>query len=383
MPASIPIRRRSVLAIGGGLAATLAFPAGQLFAETDMQRRFVFIIQRGAADGLNTLIPFGDPALVQLRGRDAAMPDGLVKLDGTFALHPSLANVAALYRKGQASFVHAVASRYRERSHFDAQNLLENGASEPYARDDGWLNRLVGMIPATGPGGVAIAPVMPLALRGPASATSFAPSYLHIGSSDVIARAGELYASDPALAAAWQAAMATQDLVPDGNEKDGPAALGKIAAGFLAKADGPRIAMLEIDGWDTHLAQAPRLGGKLTQLDRMIAGLQEGLGTVWNDTVVVVATEFGRTAAFNGTAGTDHGTGSVAMLLGGAVRGGRIVSDWPGLRQQDLLEARDLRPTMSLENLIASAAAQTFGLDPEKTGKTLFGMPATVDGLVA
>jgi uncharacterized protein (DUF1501 family) len=355
-------------------AALLATPR-MLFAQAATERRFIFIIQRGAADGLNTIIPYAEPAYASRRGALALEPESALKLDGTFALHPSLAQVGQLYAAGQASFVHAVASPYRDRSHFDGQNVLETGGSAPYQVKDGWMNRLLGALPRQGKDAIAFAPAVPLALRGAVEVASYAPSRLPHANEDLLQRVERLYASDAQLHSLWTAALSARGMAgaTDGAPgRQDAAALGRMAAGFLARADGPRLAMIETNGWDTHSAQNGRLSGQLRNLDSLIAGLQQGLGDAWTQTVILVATEFGRTVAANGTGGTDHGTGSAAMLIGGAVQGGRVVSDWPGLAPASLFEGRDLKPTLSLDALIAQACAETFALDPVRTARILF-----------
>ena len=347
-------------------------------------RRFVFIIQRGAADGLNIVVPYGDPDYARLRGQ-LAVTEG-IKLNGHFALNPALAESAKMYAKGQAIFVHAVASPYRDRSHFDGQNVLETGGTQPYAVRDGWLNRLVSMMPRTKDEAIALAPTVPPALRGKADVSSFAPAALPQPSDDLLQRVSRLYQSDMQFHALWTQALETRGMAA-GNESKGqnPAALGKLAASFLVQPNGPRIAMLETGGWDTHTGQAFRLTAQLKALDATIAALQDNLGPVWDQTVVVVATEFGRTAAANGTGGTDHGTGSAAILFGGALNGGRVIADWPGLGQSNLFEARDLKPTIALDVLIANLAAETFALDPHLVARTLFSGvegSAAISGLV-
>ena len=166
--------------------------------------------------------------------------------------------------------------------------------------------------------------------------------------------------------------MTARGLAADAGARQDPASVGKLAASFLVRDDGPRIAMIETGGWDTHSGQAGRLAAQLKALDTMVAALRDGLGPTWSKTTVLVATEFGRTAAANGTGGTDHGTGSVAMLIGGAVSGGRVMTDWPGLSQANLYEGRDLKPTTSLDALISGAAAESLGLDPHHAANTLF-----------
>jgi len=355
-------------------AAALLSVSPVLFAQAASERRFVFIIQRGAADGLNTVIPYAEPAYAGLRGALAVDSASALKLDGTFALHPSLVNVRQLFADGQASFFHAVASPYRDRSHFDGQNVLETGGSAPYQVKDGWLNRLAALLPRTGKEAIAFSPAVPMALRGAAEVTTYAPSALPQANDELMMRVEQLYASDAQLHAIWSSALSARGMaggMAGGPNRD-PAVLGRMAAGFLARADGPRIAMIETGGWDTHSGQNARLAGQLRSLDGLLGGLHEGLGAAWAETVILVATEFGRTVASNGTGGTDHGTGAAAMLLGGAVQGGRVRADWPGLAPASLLEGRDLRPTLGLDTLIASACAEAFQIEPERTTRVLF-----------
>ena len=363
-----------------GATALLAAPR-VLFAQAATERRFIFVIQRGAADGLNTVIPYAEPAYASLRGALAIDSANALKLDGSFALHPSLARCHALYGAGQASFFHAVASPYRDRSHFDGQNVLETGGSAPYQLKDGWMNRLLGELPRGGKPAVAFTPGVPLALRGAVEVTSYAASALPQANEDLMMRVEQLYAGDAQLHALWSSALEARGMAGGAggaSNRQDAAALGQMAARFLARADGPRVAMIETNGWDTHSGQNARLATQLRGLDALVAGLQDGLGPVWAQTVVLVATEFGRTAAANGTGGTDHGTGAVAMLLGGAVQGGRIVADWPGLAPANLHEGRDLRPTLALDALLAAACAESFGLDPDRLTRVLFPQGAAV-----
>ena len=370
--------RRSFL---GAAAAGLFLGApAVVFAQAATDRRFVFIVQRGAADGLNTVIPYADPAYAPLRRELAIDPATAIRLDGMFALHPALVEFGKLHAAGQALFVHAMASPYRDRSHFDGQNVLESGGGAPYELRDGWMNRLVNLLPHAGKEPIAFAPTVPLALRGAAAVTSYAPSALPQANDDLLLRVQQLYASDPQLHALWSAAMDARSMASmsaEARNQQNPAALGRMAAGFLAQANGPRLAMIETSGWDTHGAQNGRLTNQLKSLDAMVGGLRDGLGDAWSQTVVVVATEFGRTAAANGTGGTDHGTASAALLAGGAVQGGRVIADWPGLSAAALYEGRDVRPTMDLDALIAALAADTFSLDRERVGRALFPRIAT------
>jgi uncharacterized protein (DUF1501 family) len=355
-------------------AALLASP-GILFAQAATERRFVFIIQRGAADGLNTLIPYADPAYASARGALAIDASSALKLDGTFALHPALGHLQKLYGEGQAILFHAVASAYRDRSHFDGQNVLETGGRAPYQIKDGWMNRLLSQLPRSGKEAIAFSPAIPMAFQGALPVTSYAPSSLPQANDELMLRVEQLYAEDKQLHALWSSALEARGMAGGasaGTSRTDVTALGRMAAGFLSRADGPRLAMIETSGWDTHSGQAARLTTQLRNLDNLLAGLQEGMGTTWDKTVVLVATEFGRTVAANGTGGTDHGTGAAAMLIGGAVKGGRIVTDWPGLAKGSLLDGRDLMPTLALESLIAAACAESFALEPERIASVLF-----------
>ena len=375
--------------IGAGAIGTvaMAFAPRMAFAKAETDKRFVFIIQRGAADGLGTVAPIGDPAFAGARGVLAADFDGATKLDSMFALHPSLTNIGRLYTGGQALFAHAVASPYRDRSHFDGQNVLETGGAGAYQVKEGWLNRMLGLLPPSQAKAIAVAATVPLALRGSHDVSSYAPSALPRASDDLLQRVSMLYEGDSQLHALWSEAMGTRALTSDmaDDNSRNAAATGALAAKLLAPKNGARIAMIETGGWDTHAGQRNRLALQLRGLDGMVGALQAGLGPLWADTMVLVATEFGRTVAVNGTAGTDHGTASSAMLFGGGVKGGRVMADWPGLAPAALFEARDLKPTMQLDAFIGGAVAGHFGVEPGRAMVALFpdSKVAAVQGLVS
>lgn len=362
------LNRRNFVALGASAIVTSAFGPRIAFARAATERRFVFIIQRGAADGLGTLAPIGDPAFAGQRGVLAQDFVSAPRLDSMFALHPAMTKTLGLWQAKQALFVHAVASPYRERSHFDGQNVLETGGSSAYALKDGWLNRLLSLLPADDKA-IALAATIPMALRGPVEVASYAPSALPDASDDLLARVSAMYRDDPQLHAIWEQATATRMLTSDGRNA---AATGTLAAKLLTAEGGARIAMIETGGWDTHAQQRGRLTGQLRGLDAMVGAIRDGLGSLWADTILVVATEFGRTVKVNGTQGTDHGTGSLAMLIGGAVNGGRVVADWPGLGDAALYENRDLKPTTGLDTLLSSAVASHFDLTAARTAQKLF-----------
>lgn len=368
------LNRRFFIASGIAGIGVTAFP-GLAWAVSATTKKFIFVIQRGAADGLATLAPIGDPDFIRARGDLAEESLSGTKLDGMFALHPAMAECAKLFASQQANFLHAVASGYRERSHFDAQNMLESGASRPYGRDDGWIGRLLTMLPKAEVNALAIAPAVPLALRGPIASNSYAPSRLPEANADLMQRLTTLYAEDAQMSKLWEGARATEAMagMPANEALKGGAALGKLTADLMNGPNGARVVMLETNGWDTHFQQKGRLTAGLKQIDGLIAALRDNLESEWNNTLVMVATEFGRTVAFNGTGGTDHGTGSAAMLFGGNLAGGgKVQSDWPGLSQAKLFEGRDLLPTHRFEDFASAALASHYGLDPVKTRRTLF-----------
>ena len=331
--------------------------------------RFVMVILRGGMDGLYAVPAVGDPEFAPARGALAQYAAAPLPLDAMFALHPNLAQLHAMYGRGELSVVHAVGLPYHERSHFDAQQVLESGGTRPYELASGWLGRALGAGSAKG---LALSTTVPLVLRGPGIVDTWAPSSLPDPSVDLVTRLERMYGSDPALAAALARAKALHfDTAMMAEVNGGPAsmsgdaaarpggfvALAQRAAEFLSQSSGPKVAVLELGGWDSHANEAAPNGATATNLrnlDAGLAALREGLlaGRVWRDTVVVVATEFGREVAINGTLGSDHGSGGVAFVLGGAVRGGRVLADWPGLAKKDRFEGRDLRTTTDLRAVL-------------------------------
>jgi len=366
------LTRRFFLGAGGGAIAALAMPR-MAFARANTDRRFVFIIQRGAAHGLSILGPTVDPQHASIRGDfDQDLHIG-TRLGSFFTLHPALAEAAKMYAAEQALFVHAVASPYRDRSHFDGQNVLETGGSSAYQLADGWLNRLLALLPASDSSALALSDTVPMALRGPNRVSSYAPSKLRGPSEDLLQRISAMYDTDHQLHGLWSEAVATRMSAADvENSGQSGTTIGNVAAKLLSGNSGARIAMIETNGWDTHSAQRGRLAAQLKNLDGIVSGIKTGLGADWSNTLVIAATEFGRTVRPNGTAGTDHGEASVAMLFGGAVAGGKIIADWPGLAAAALYEGRDLKPTTRLDALIGGAISQHYGLESARVMETLF-----------
>jgi uncharacterized protein (DUF1501 family) len=365
------LNRRHLIAAGLGASAAGLLPK-MAWAAADTDRRFIFIIQRGAADGLGILAPVGDPAFAAARG-ELAVTEGS-KLSSLFTLHPAMVESAKLFAQKQAAFAHAVASGYRERSHFDGQNILETGGLRPYGRDDGWVNRLLSLLSTGERRALAIATAIPPALRGAAEVGSYAPSRLPDADAGLMERVAMLYAEDAQLAPLWASATQTEAMAgmadPGGR---GGAAAGKLVANLMNGPEAARVVMVESNGWDTHVNQAGRLNGLLRDVDAMIATLRTDLGPAWDKTLILVATEFGRTVAVNGTRGTDHGTASAAMLFGGGLAsGGTIMADWPGLASGQLYEGRDLKPTMRFERLVVDMLSAHYGIEPGKLQRTVF-----------
>ena len=372
------LNRRTLLAGSLALgASTLALPRIAL-AQGSGTRNLLFVLLRGAADGMAMLAPVGDPGLEALRGATLADYEGAPRIGSFFALHPAFAEVGKAAQAGEALFVHAAATTYRERSHFDGQNLLETGGTAPYATKDGWLNRLVGLLAEShggeAPPALAVAPTVPLTLRGNAPVSSYAPSALPDASADYMARVAALYDGDAELAGLWSRALETRAMAGDDSLRSlrDAGANGTLIASLMKGPQGARIAMIEVDGWDTHANQRGAFARSARGLDALLAAYKAGMGEEWASTMVLVATEFGRTAKLNGTNGTDHGTAGAAMVLGGGVRGGRVLADWPGLGESQLYEGRDLAPTIALESVLAGAVAEHLGLDPATTLARLF-----------
>jgi uncharacterized protein (DUF1501 family) len=412
------VTRRQFLESSLFAGATSMVASRLALAHAPTDARFVFVLLRGALDGLSAVPPVGDPDYAGLRGQIAltrAGDNAVLPLDGTFGLHPALKFLHASFAARELSVIHAVASPYRERSHFDGQNVLEGGGLRPHDTESGWINRALATLPGGArDSGVALGANVPLAMRGPVEVASWSPTKLPALDEETLARITDLYARDRLLSrrladalesdaiateaqaaadAAPESAMGSAGVLPreatskrNSNGRYTDAA--RAAAGFLKRDDGPRVAMFDTSGWDTHAnegAAQGQLALRLRGLDLALEALKDSLGPVWRHTVVMVATEFGRTAASNGTRGTDHGTASAAFLLGGAVAGGRVVADWPGLARSNLHENRDLRPTRDLRTVMKGVLRDHLGVPASELDSKVFPDSAAVrplDGLM-
>jgi len=404
--------RRELLLASGTLFAWAYLP--KLARAEGRDPRFLAFILRGALDGLATVAPVGDPDWVALRGDNALTVDSktpALRLDDFFALNSAMPNLHRMFQANEAIIVHACATPYRERSHFDGQDVLESGMAKPGIYDSGWLNRALaslapgGRVDPKGSKAFAVGPVTPLVVRGPAPVLSWSPQRILPASEDTVQRLLDLYRhSDERLAtvleehtrlAALERAGGMEQKPEGQNAPPGPAQVrayfaevAGTAAKFLAQPEGPRVGALALDGWDTHYNEGianGRLSQLLGALDDALAAVQTHMGPAWRETVVALVTEFGRTARINGSAGTDHGTGTVALLAGGALKGGRVIADWPGLKSANLYENRDLKATTDLWAVLKGTLKDHLRADERTLAENVFpgsGSVAPMAGLV-
>jgi uncharacterized protein (DUF1501 family) len=399
MSAPFNLSRRSLLQGGAAAGLSVTFLGHAVYAASEgglERRKLVVLICRGAMDGLSVTPPIGDANYLPLRGDIAIPADQALKLDSTFALHPRLTVIHSLVQSGQARFAPAIASPDRERSHFEAQDVLENGSTTAFGTSSGWLNRtLAAMAPQRKVGALSVGEETPLILQGKVQCASWAPGTKRDVDPLLPQILTDLYAGDPLLGPALAAGLQTDamaDKVSGGVGMGGklktyagkPDAAKQVASSLgklMAAPGGPQIAAMSLYGFDTHHAQGAvegALAGRLTSLDATVDGLREGLGPNWNDTLVLVVTEFGRTARMNGTRGTDHGTGSTAFVLGGAVRRGGLIGDWPTLSQQALFENRDTAPTLDMRGLFKGVLADHLAVDRGQLDAVVFPSSAEV-----
>jgi uncharacterized protein (DUF1501 family) len=381
------VSTRRALLIGGASFAAWAYMPKFAFARMSGDPRLIVVILRGALDGLATVAPLGDPDYARLHGSIALSAGGAnaaLPLDSFFALHPAMPTFARLYKEKNAAVVHATATGYRDRSHFDGQDVLESGYSGPGRVQSGWLNRALEELPRGDrvTGALAVGPTAPLILRGGAPTVGWAPVAVPQAAEDTANRLLDLYARrDPALSKALtQGLQLDKTAARDDSMRPGSGVgIMRVAARGVAKLmaadDGPRISALAFDGWDTHANEGGpvgRLAQLLGGLDSAFAEFEQGLGPRWSNTAVAVVTEFGRTARINGTEGTDHGTGTVALLAGGAIAGGRVIADWPGLKDANLQDGRDLKPTIDLRAVLKGVMKDHLGLSDRVLASAVF-----------
>jgi uncharacterized protein (DUF1501 family) len=395
--------RRALLGGGASLLLWSQLPATALASGRDP--RLVTVILRGGLDGIAAVAPVGDPAYGRMREGHTLPEDGAgarLALDGLFALNGRMPETYALWQRGEVLFVHAAHTPYRDRSHFSGQDVLENGTTTDAHHADGWLGRALNAIPTVGTvaprSGLAVATSVPLILRGSPDVVTWMPPGLPPASDDTRMRLLDLYThTDPALAAVMEAGLSLEQVAGSEAEmiaafaaEEDPSLGRKVrtidetahsVGRVLSADDGPRVAVLDLSGFDTHRRQGDvdgALGNQLALVDRLVERLRASLAPVWENTVVAIVTEFGRTVRINGSAGTDHGSATVAMLVGGAVAGGRVVADWPGLAERELLDNRDLMPTTDLRAVLKGVLADHLGVGEGLLGDRVFPGSAAV-----
>jgi uncharacterized protein (DUF1501 family) len=385
--------RREILRTmtAAGALALWDAPLRVAFANVATERRLVVVILRGALDGLAAVPPHGDKDYAAMRGQlalDASGDAGLHDLDGFFGLNPGFAGVKAMYDAKEAVLFHNICSPYRDRSHFEGQNCLETGGASPHVFNDGWLNRaLAPMGLDNGTGAVAIEQSPPLLLAGKAKATSWMPAAMPEPETAFLKKVRALYAGDPELGASLESALNLQNEAMEMSDDPGAknpklkASYGNLvplfrgAGKLLASANGPRVAVLDASGWDTHVGEGAGSGAlarRLQALDRGLDALKASLGPHWRKTAVLMATEFGRTVRPNGSGGTDHGTGGAAFLLGGAVAGGKVRAEWVGLKPSVLKDGRDQPARTDLRALFMGVLADHMGVSQAALRTTIF-----------
>lgn len=372
-----------MLGVSAGLFSWAFMPRFAEAAGTNGPR-LLMVVLRGGMDGLNTVVPFGDNHYIPMRGSIAIPAATTIRLNSFFGLHPALKKFGGFYKSGDAAVIHATCVPLRNRSHFDAQDNLENGLpGKARSHATGWLNRLLTALPAGTPivsaGAIQIGEA-PLMLRGPAPILGWSAS-THMPVEDpTLSMVRTLYQQrDPQMYEMLELGLKANRLAGRVDQNDGnvsPLRKGFRGAGrLLAAPDGPRIAFLSIDGFDTHSEQGGTKGEHavmLTDLDAAIGDFRTCVGAAWQHTVVVLATEFGRTVRINGDKGTDHGVGTVTLLAGGAVNGGKMFGDWPGLAPGQLFEGSDLRATTDLRAVFKGVLRDHIGVPANLLNTSIF-----------
>ncbi len=372
---------RNALFLGCSAAANpLITP--MTFAATPWDNRLVVIVLRGAMDGLDVVQPYGDSNLAGWRPNlIAGEAAGASDLDGFFSLHSGLEGLKPMWKSGELAFAHAVSTPYRDkRSHFDGQDLLENGGNSPDGGltpgKDGWLNRVLSLVPGTTTEtALAVGRDQPLILEGAARTASWSPESDLDLSPQAELLLNSIYRNDPLFAEANTLALSLSESrdAPEGMTAQ-KAARAEALAEFAAERLNleSRIAAFSIGGWDSHVRQPQVIRRALGELQTALLTLKAGLGANWNKTVVVCMTEFGRTVRENGNRGTDHGTGGAMVMAGGALRGGKVHGQWPGLAAADLYRERDLMPTDDVRRYAAWAMRDLFSLEKGDLERTVF-----------
>jgi len=373
-----PTRRGLLQGAAGGLALSLG-GASLGFSAAHSDNKLIVVILHGGMDGLNVVVPTFSSEYYAARPGIAIAPageaNGAIALTDGFGMHPAMPNLAQMYLKGEAAFLHAASAPYNKRSHFDGQDVLENGTTAAFGAQTGWLNRAIGLAPAL-PAGLGIGSTVTLVLTGEQPIASWAAPKTTPASAETVNKVLEIYGPDPILQAALQGSIDIANIVGDlGNLGTGFEFTARAAGRIMAADGGPGGCAIGYSGWDTHANQGGSTGilaNNLSQLDTALLALKQELGSTWSRTTVLVATEFGRTFNENGTGGTDHGVGGVSFLLGGAVKGRRFLGDWPGLQTSQLYQNRDLLAANDLRSMFKGVLRDHWGVDLSDLNNSVF-----------
>ena len=361
------MERRDFLKGTLGTLYMMASPNMALPDTNPTEKRLLVVLLRGGMDGLASIPPLGDKNLSKIR-KDILV-NGANDLDGFFGINPSLRFLGSEYHKGRAAFVHATSFPYTGRSHFDGQNIMETGFEQAYAVTSGWVGRAMN---AAGFSSLAVSLPIPIILRGNDVNSNYFPTNFPKAGKFVYKDVKEMWQNDPQLAGLLDPIIGRR--MQHGGRGD-TRELVSFAAKEMHKPDGPRVGLLEFEGFDTHALQGNEDGHHaeiLAELDGVLEGFKRQMGDLYDNTVVVTVTEFGRTASENGTQGTDHGWASAIFLAGGLVKGKQVISDWPGLGSKDLYEGRDLLMTIDARDVYAEVVKTVFDLNDQDIARDVF-----------
>ena len=335
------------------------------------KKNIVIISLRGGMDGL-TAVPVND-SLIN-RYRSDLILNNKLKINSDFSLHPKLKTLHSLWSENLAAVVHATNIPYTERSHFDGQNIMETGALKAYTEKTGWLGR--GMKSAGLYGSsLALSLPMPLLLRGVEKNNNYYPTWMHLPKREVIERITRAYdgVEQDKLQEVYNVIMNRPLTMQGGDETLD--SLSKRTAQILKDPLGPKVAVFDLEGFDTHTAQGTDNGehaDNLQDVDLIIKNLHAGMGSDFDNTLILTLTEFGRTVEQNGGNGTEHGYGSAILMAGGLLKKSQVFTDWPGLKKGDLFQGRDLHSTIDSRSIYASAMTAVFDVEFDRLRHDVF-----------
>jgi uncharacterized protein (DUF1501 family) len=361
--------------------ATSLFLAGfnlPALATSSRKKNLVVIMLRGGMDGLCAVPVIGDKNF-EKRRKNILIED-TIKLNSDFALHPRLIGFNKCWKENTGSIVHATSIPYKQRSHFEGQNLMESGGKVPYQEKTGWVGRAMKLANLQGDG-LALSLPMPLLLRGIPKNNNYFPTWGRLPRKDTLDLLKSVYAdsSEDELLQMMDFIKKRKDEQmmggTGGGDRQKNKNLARQAAKYLRKSDGPRVAVFEVNGFDTHAAQGGVDGTHtecLVEMDEIINNLRDNLQEAYKDTIILTVTEFGRTIKQNGGNGTEHGYGTAIFMAGGLLKKSQVHTDWPGLKRKEMYEGRDLNATIDARSVYASAMSTVFDLDFKRIQKDVF-----------